>query len=72
MWSKYIFFNPVACFLYKAKDLSVPSCKRGQTSMNRVRFESTIPVFERVKLFHALDRAATVIGITKLMVLKLP
>jgi hypothetical protein len=25
MWSKYIFFfNPVACFLYKAKDLSAP------------------------------------------------
>jgi hypothetical protein len=28
-----------------------------------VRFEPTIPVFERVKTFHALDRAATVIGI---------
>jgi hypothetical protein len=24
MESKYIFFNPVTCFLYKAKDLSVP------------------------------------------------
>jgi hypothetical protein len=25
MYSKYIFFNPVACcFLYKAKDLSAP------------------------------------------------
>jgi hypothetical protein len=28
-----------------------------------VGFESTIPVFERAKAFHALDRAATVIGI---------
>jgi hypothetical protein len=31
--------------------------------MPRVRFESTIPVFERVKTVHALDRAATVTGI---------
>jgi hypothetical protein len=30
--------------------------------MPRVEFEATIPVFERVKTFHALDRAATVIG----------
>jgi hypothetical protein len=36
--------------------------KRTQTSMSRVRFEPTIPVFERVKTVHALDRAATVIG----------
>jgi hypothetical protein len=27
-----------------------------------VGFESTIPVFERAKTVHALDRAATVIG----------
>jgi hypothetical protein len=27
-------------------------------------FELTIPVFERAKTFHALDRAATVIGIS--------
>jgi hypothetical protein len=27
-----------------------------------VEFEPMIPVFERVKTFHALDRAATVIG----------
>jgi hypothetical protein len=32
--------------------------KRTQTSMPR----STIPAFERAKTFHALDRAATVIG----------
>jgi hypothetical protein len=32
-----------------------------QTFMPRMKFESTIPVFERVKLFHAIDGAATVI-----------
>jgi hypothetical protein len=30
--------------------------------MPRVRFETTIPVFEREKTVHALDRAATEIG----------
>jgi hypothetical protein len=30
--------------------------------MPQVGFEPTIPVFERVKTVHALDRAATVIG----------
>jgi hypothetical protein len=30
--------------------------------MPRVVFEPTIPVFERAKTLHALDRAATVIG----------
>jgi hypothetical protein len=33
-------------------------CK--QKSMLRVRFEPTIPVFQRVKTVHALDSAATV------------
>jgi hypothetical protein len=33
-----------------------------QTSMPWVGFEPTIPVFERAKTVHALDRAATVIG----------
>jgi hypothetical protein len=37
--------------------------KRTQTSMPRMRFQPTIPVFERGKTAHALDRAATVIGI---------
>jgi hypothetical protein len=32
------------------------------TSMSRVKFEPTTPVFERAKAVHALDRAATVIG----------
>jgi hypothetical protein len=35
---------------------------RTQTFMPRVGFEPTIPVFERAKTVHALDRAATVIG----------
>jgi hypothetical protein len=38
--------------------------KRTQTCMPQVRFESTIPVFERTKTVHASDRAATVIGTT--------
>jgi hypothetical protein len=36
--------------------------KLKQTSMPQVRFEPTIPVFERAKTVHALDRAATVTG----------
>jgi hypothetical protein len=36
--------------------------KRTQTSMPRVRFEATIPVFERAKKVNALDCAATVLG----------
>jgi hypothetical protein len=34
--------------------------------MPRVGFEPTIPVFERVKTVHSLDRAATVIGPTSI------
>jgi hypothetical protein len=37
--------------------------KRTQTPMSRVRFEPTIPAFERAKTVHALDRAVTVIGL---------
>jgi hypothetical protein len=36
--------------------------KRTQTSMPRVGFEHTIPMFERTKTVHALDPTATVIG----------
>jgi hypothetical protein len=36
--------------------------KRTKTSMPRVGLEPTIPVFERVKTVHALDRAAIAIG----------
>jgi hypothetical protein len=31
--------------------------------MSLLGFEPTIPVFERTKIVHALDRAATLIGI---------
>jgi hypothetical protein len=37
--------------------------KRTQTSMPRVGFKPTIPAFERAKIVHALDRAATGIGV---------
>jgi hypothetical protein len=33
--------------------------------MPRVGFEPTIPAFERAKIFHSLDRTATVIGIVE-------
>jgi hypothetical protein len=36
--------------------------KRTQTSMRRVGFEPTIPVFELTKTVHPLDRVATVVG----------
>jgi hypothetical protein len=36
--------------------------KRTQTSMSRVVFEPTIPVLERAKTVHALDRAVNVLG----------
>jgi hypothetical protein len=39
--------------------------KRLQTSMPRVGFEPTIPVFDRVKTVHALRLAAAVIGVAK-------
>jgi hypothetical protein len=35
--------------------------------MSWLGFEPTIPVFERAKMIHALDRAATVIGISSLL-----
>jgi hypothetical protein len=34
-----------------------------QTDMSRLGFEPTIPVFESVKSFRALDRAAIVMGV---------
>jgi hypothetical protein len=37
--------------------------KRTQTSMPQVGFDPMITVFERAKIIHALDRAATVIGL---------
>jgi hypothetical protein len=35
--------------------------------MPRVGFEPTIPVFERAKTFHALDRAATVVSLRNVL-----
>jgi hypothetical protein len=37
--------------------------KRGETSMPRMGFDSSIPVFERAKTFHALNLVATVVYI---------
>jgi hypothetical protein len=44
--------------------LTQTQIKRRQTSMPWVGFESTIPVFQRTKTFHTLDRTVTVIGST--------
>jgi hypothetical protein len=47
----------------QGRHLTQTQNRRKQTSMPRVRFEPTIPAFERAKTVHALDRAATVIGL---------
>jgi hypothetical protein len=39
--------------------------------MPQVGFEPTIPVFERAKIVHALNGAATVIGTTTIQNLKI-
>jgi hypothetical protein len=57
--------QPVARALLTQDNTNTINADR-QTSMPRVEFEPTIPVFERAKTVHALDRAATVIGITNL------
>jgi hypothetical protein len=44
------------------KKITQTQNKVTQTSMPRVGFEPTIPVFERAKMVHALDRVANVIG----------
>jgi hypothetical protein len=38
---------------------------KAETPMPQVGFEPTIPVFERAKTVHALDRAAPVIGVVR-------
>jgi hypothetical protein len=43
---------------------------RTHTSMSQVEFEPTIPVLERAKTVHALDCAATVIGLTWIYTIK--
>jgi hypothetical protein len=40
--------------------------KRIEIFMHRVGFKHTIPVFERAKMVHALDGAATVIGLVSM------
>jgi hypothetical protein len=45
--------------------------KRTETSMPHVGLEPTIPVFKRAKTVHTLNRAATVIGISSLLKVKL-
>jgi hypothetical protein len=45
--------------------------ERTQTSMPWVGFEPAIPTFRRAKRVHAVDRAATVIGITCFSIRKL-
>jgi hypothetical protein len=42
--------------------------KRTQIAMPQVGFEPTIPVFGRAKTIHALDLAATVVGIRQVKV----
>jgi hypothetical protein len=44
--------------------------KRTQTSMSRMGFDLTIPVFERAKTVHTLDGTATLIGLHKTSFLK--
>jgi hypothetical protein len=53
--------QPVARPLPKHRTTQTKN-KRTQTSTPRVGFEPTIPVFQRAKIVHALDRVATVIG----------
>jgi hypothetical protein len=45
-----------------AKAATYTQNKCTQTSMSRLGFEPTIPVFERAKTVHALDHSATLIG----------
>jgi hypothetical protein len=52
--------QPVATPLPTPRTTQIQN-KRTQTSMTRVGFQPTIPVFERTKTAHALDGAATVI-----------
>jgi hypothetical protein len=53
--------QPVAKLLPKHRTTQTQT-NRTQTYMPRVRFEPTIPAFDRAKSVHALDRADTVIG----------
>jgi hypothetical protein len=48
------------CYLHTGQHKQI---ERTQTFMPQMGFEPTIPVFERAKTVHALDRATTAIGL---------
>jgi hypothetical protein len=56
-------YEPVARPLPTRRTIQTRN-KCTQTYMPRVGFETTIPEFEQAKTVHALDRAATVIGVS--------
>jgi hypothetical protein len=60
-WTRWTKDQPVARPL-PTRRTTQTQIKPTQTSMFRVGFEPTIPVFERANIVHALDCAATVIG----------
>jgi hypothetical protein len=49
----------------RRKAATYTQSKRIQTSSPQVVFEPTIPVFERAKTVHELDRVATVVGLNR-------
>jgi hypothetical protein len=51
---------------WQGRYLTQTQNKYTQTSMLQVGFQLMIPVFERAKTFHALDRPATVIGLSRI------
>jgi hypothetical protein len=61
-WAPWTGDQPVARPLFAHRTTQKQN-KHTQTSISRVGFEPTIPVFELAKTVHALDRAATEIGI---------
>jgi hypothetical protein len=62
-WSKTVARTPrMEISLSQGRYLTQTQNKHKQPSTPWVGFEPTIPVFEQAKIFHALDREATVIG----------
>jgi hypothetical protein len=61
-WTPWTGDQPVARPLATHRTTQTQN-KRTQTSMPRAGFKPAIPAFERAKTVHALERAATVIGI---------
>jgi hypothetical protein len=58
----YLHVTQQALWIFAAFSEEHKQNKRTQTSMPRVGFKPTIPVFERPETVHASDRAATAIG----------